>query len=128
MDWMLLPLKRYAEFAGRSRRKEYWLYTLFVMIISIVSALADAAIGFDWESNGPVNSIVGLALLCPSLAVSVRRLHDIGRSGWWLLLVLLPIIGWIALLIWACSDGTQGPNRFGVDPKNPDGDLRAVFS
>ena len=125
---MILPLKRYAEFGGRSRRKEYWMYTLFVVLVSVVTTLSDAVIGYDWASTGPINTVVNLGLLCPGLAVSFRRLHDVDRSAWWLLLWLLPVIGWIVLLVWSCNDGTRGTNQFGVDPKNPDGDLRTVFS
>ena len=128
MEWMILPLKRYAEFGGRSRRKEYWMYTLFTFLVGIATTAIDALFGYSLGDNGPVNGIVALAMLCPGLAVSVRRLHDIDKSGWWLLLVLLPIIGWIVLIVWACTDGTRGTNQYGVDPKNPEGDLRTVFS
>lgn len=124
---MILPLRRYAEFQGRSRRKEYWLYTLFVFILSAIAAIIDRSLNFVDAGGGPVNGVLSLALLCPGIAVSVRRLHDIDRSGWWLLLFLLPIVGWIVLLVWACTDGTTGSNGYGVDPKNPDGDLTAIF-
>jgi uncharacterized membrane protein YhaH (DUF805 family) len=128
MDWMILPFRRFFDFSGRSRRMEFWMFTLLSVLASIAGTVVDIALGFSFDDVGPVASIVSLAFLIPSLSVSFRRLHDVDRSAWWLLLVFLPIIGWIVLLVWNCSDGTSGPNRFGPDPKNPDGDLQAVFS
>jgi uncharacterized membrane protein YhaH (DUF805 family) len=128
LEWMILPLKRYAEFGGRSRRKEYWMFTVFNILLSIAALLIDRLAGFGIEDNGPVGIVVSLGLLVPGLAVWVRRLHDIDRSAWWVLLIFIPIIGWIALLVFACTEGTQGSNRFGEDPKNPLGDLGRVFS
>jgi uncharacterized membrane protein YhaH (DUF805 family) len=125
---MILPLKRYAEFGGRSRRKEYWMFTVFNILLSIAALLIDRLAGFGIEDNGPVGIVVSLGLLVPGLTVWVRRLHDIDRSAWWVLLIFIPIIGWIALLVFACTEGTQGSNRFGEDPKNPLGDLGRVFS
>lgn len=140
MEWMVLPLKRYIEFGGRSRRKEYWMFFLFTIIVSVVAGLIDALLGFgstnsfagpggagaSFRSNGPVGLIVSLGLLIPSLSVAFRRLHDTDRSAWWLLLVFIPILGWIALLVFYCQEGTRGPNRFGADPKGAD--LTEVFS
>lgn len=174
MHWMLLPLKRYAEFSGRSRRKEYWLFFLGVLLLysallilmlvllggAVLSAIQGNA---SSDSMGAVlgQSIMGIgvaflivlvwwALLIPSLAVGVRRLHDIDRTGWWLMLgygpwilgeVLAPaaqsetladifilgsMIGFIVLLVFAALPGTRGPNRFGPDPK--DEDLGQVFA
>jgi uncharacterized membrane protein YhaH (DUF805 family) len=125
---MILPFRRFFDFSGRSRRMEFWMFTLLSVLASIAATVVDIALGFSFDDVGPVASIVSLAFLIPSLSVSFRRLHDVDRSAWWLLLVFLPIIGWIVLLVWNCSDGTSGPNRFGPDPKNPDGDLQAVFS
>jgi uncharacterized membrane protein YhaH (DUF805 family) len=117
MNWMVLPLRRYAEFSGRSRRKEYWMFVLFNIIVGIVTTALDALLGFDFGATGPLNALASLALLVPGIAVAVRRLHDTDRSGWWFLLIFVPILGWIALLVFYCLDGTRGPNRFGPDPK-----------
>lgn len=128
MEWMLLPLKRYAEFSGRSRRKEYWMFFLFSFLVGIVATIFDTAIlGFALESNGPINALTSLALLIPSLAVGVRRLHDTGRSGWWLLLIFAILIGWIVLLVFFVSDGERGTNQYGLDPKMDD-NIGDVFS
>ncbi|HKT14372.1 MAG TPA: DUF805 domain-containing protein [Allosphingosinicella sp.] len=159
MEWMLMPLKRYAEFSGRSRRKEYWMFVLGVILLYIVclvllfavGGLAGAAIQPGTAPSmtgmlmglgvfGLIIGIIWLALLIPSLAVTVRRLHDTDRTGWWilapygplilaigsaglqsttlaLLLNLLSLAGGIALLVFTLLDGTKGPNRFGEDPK-----------
>jgi len=174
MHWMLLPLKRYAEFSGRSRRKEYWLFFLGVLLLylalfALMLVLLGGAVLSAIQGNGSSGSmgavfgqsIMGIgviflivllwwALLIPSLAVGVRRLHDIDRSGWWLMLgygpwiageVLAPavqsetlvdiltlgsMIGFIVLLVFAVLPGTRGPNRFGPDPKGED--LGQVFA
>ena len=128
MEWMILPFRRFLEFTGRSRRKEFWMFTLLSVIAAIAAALIDLMFGFGPEQNGPVGIVVSLTFLIPSLSVSVRRLHDVDRSGWWLLLALIPILGWIVLIVWNCTDGTRGTNQFGPDPKNADGDLQSVFS
>lgn len=179
MEWMILPFKRYFDFSGRSRRKEYWMYTLFVVIVTIVLAIIDTALGLDGSATsdpdmtgppispatgGLLGNIFALATFIPSLAVGVRRLHDLDRSGWWILLPLGPIfvgvvlfgvgmvqsldgmgggmsstmiLGGIALLgglicsivllVWYCTPGTSGSNRFGEDPKGEDLDAPEVF-
>ena len=104
------------------------MFTLLSVIAVIAAALIDLMFGFGSEQNGPVGIVVSLTFLIPSLSVSVRRLHDVDRSGWWLLLALIPILGWIVLIVWNCTDGTRGTNQFGPDPKNADGDLQSVFS
>lgn len=122
MNWYLKVLKQYFDFGGRARRKEYWMYTLFNLLALIAAAIIDSALGLAGESGvGPVYGLYALAVLIPGIAVSVRRLHDIDRSGWWLLILLIPLIGAIVLLVWACMGGTQGDNRFGPDPKADDG-------
>jgi uncharacterized membrane protein YhaH (DUF805 family) len=181
MHWMLLPLKRYAEFSGRSRRKEYWLFFLAVMLFylalvllmvllmggAILSALGGVDANGALDANntaagaGMMGAMLGggiigivivlswLLLLVPSIAVGVRRLHDIDRSGWWLMLGygpwllsiilaiaqsqamadilnLVSMIGFIVLLVFAVLPGTRGPNRFGPDPKGED--LSQVFA
>jgi uncharacterized membrane protein YhaH (DUF805 family) len=104
-------LTHYATFEGRARRPEYWYFTLFCALAGIVTSLADAVLfpGFEY---GFLGFIYGLALFLPSIAVGVRRLHDIGRSGWWMLLALLPVLGMIILLIWSCRR-SDADNRFG---------------
>ncbi len=96
---------------GRSIRSEYWYWVLFDIIGSIVASVIDYLLGVP-----AFGALFSLVTILPSLAVAVRRLHDLDRTGWWILLALIPIIGWIILLIWYCSRGTVGPNRFGPDP------------
>jgi uncharacterized membrane protein YhaH (DUF805 family) len=120
MDWATLPLKRYAEFTGRSRRKEYWMFTLLAIGIYIVASILDRIAGMNGMiagRYGPITTLVALGLLVPSLAVSIRRLHDSDRSGWWLLLGLVPMVGEIIVLVFMVLKGTRGANRFGADPK-----------
>ena len=101
----------YVNFSGRACRSEYWYWILFIVIADIVTGIIDAALGIQL-----VTSIFGLVTLLPSLAIAIRRLHDLDRTGWWVLLGLIPLIGWIILLIWYVTKGTDGPNRFGPDP------------
>jgi uncharacterized membrane protein YhaH (DUF805 family) len=102
---------KYVTFTGRATRPEYWYFALFVFIVDLVlQLLGHAGLGFI---TAIVNGLFSLGVLLPSIAVGVRRLHDIDRSGWWLLIGLVPIVGWILLLVWACTRGTQGANRFG---------------
>ena len=131
MEWMLLPLRRYAEFSGRSRRKEFWLFFLFqVIVLTVIGALFGrpayySSVGFFGVTNvysstgSTVAGLFNLAMLVPNLAVSARRLHDIDRSGWFQLLWFIPFLGWFALFVLLCLDGNRGTNRFGPDPKNP---------
>ena len=120
MSWFVEALKKYAVFSGRSRRKEYWYYVLFVAIISIVLNILDGLLGTYERSAGVglLSTIFSLAVLIPSIAVSVRRLHDIDRTGWWVLISLVPIIGWIVLLVFHVQDSTPGTNRYGPNPKS----------
>ena len=106
--------QNYVNFSGRAARSEYWFWTLFVVLLSIVAGLIDLAL-FRSLDFSPLQSLVGLGLFLPGLAVSIRRLHDLDRTGWWFLLVFT-IIGAIVLLVWNCMRGTIGPNRFGPDP------------
>jgi uncharacterized membrane protein YhaH (DUF805 family) len=106
--------QNYVNFSGRAPRSEYWYWTLFVILVSIGTYFIDTMIFSDMEM-GPTNTLAGLALFLPGIAVAVRRLHDIDRTGWWFLLVFT-LIGVILLIIWACMRGTVGPNRFGPDP------------
>jgi uncharacterized membrane protein YhaH (DUF805 family) len=105
---------KYATFGGRARRPEYWYWVLFGLLVGIVAGTLDAIV---FGSTSQVFSLLSsLGLLLPNLAVTVRRLHDIDRSGWWMLILLLPIIGAIVLFVFMCLRGTAGPNRFGQDP------------
>ena len=109
--------QNYFNFQIRSRRSEYWYFSLFLFLVFIATELADMLLFNTVVSeSGPLYVITMLATFIPSLAVSVRRLHDIERSGWFLLLVLIPLIGWIILIYWMCQPGTSGQNRFGEDP------------
>ncbi len=119
MSWYLEAFKKYAVFSGRSRRKEYWYFVLFNIIVAIVLSLIDMLLGtFSSTSNiGLLSGIYSLAVLIPTIALTVRRLHDIDRSGWWILINLVPFIGSIVILIFALLDGTPGDNRFGPSPK-----------
>ncbi|MEA5123110.1 DUF805 domain-containing protein [Xanthomonas floridensis] len=127
MEWMLLPLKRYADFQGRSRRKEYWMFMLLQVIILAVLvtlfAIAAAVMGND-SGPGPLAWLVGavigiavLALIVPSIAVTVRRLHDQNKSGWFYLISFVPYIGGFIVLVFMCLEGTPGPNQYGESPK-----------
>lgn len=146
MHWMLLPLRRYFDFQGRSRRREYWMFTLLNIIIALilfsfvfaagvpVTAFEDAA-GAAGLFTGGLMLVVSLlilawflAIIIPSIAVTIRRLHDRDMSGWWYLAIvlasLIPVIGFlasIAFLVLLALPGTPGPNRFGFDPKDPAG-------
>lgn len=104
----------YATFSGRARRSEFWFFWLFNLLAHGVAGILDAAL---FGTATPLNAIVSLLLLVPNLAVSVRRLHDVGRSGWWLLILLVPLVGIVVLLIWYVSQGEHGANRFGPDPR-----------
>lgn len=114
MKWYISVLKQYAVFSGRARRTEYWMFVLCNVIVMLLLGMVDKLIGGD---NELISSIYSLAVLLPSLAVAARRLHDTDRSGWWLLLGLIPIIGTLVLIYFMVCNGQQGPNRFGDDPK-----------
>lgn len=112
MSYFIEALKKYAVFSGRARRKEYWMYALFVAIIEVVLLVIGLAI------KAPVIvAVFYVAILLPSLGVSVRRLHDTGRSGWWLLFGIVPLAGPITLLVFTCSDSAPGANQYGPNPK-----------
>lgn len=113
MQWYLEVLKKYATFSGRARRKEYWMFALISGIISLLLLGVDNLLGLPFG----LQAIYSLLVLIPGLAVCVRRLHDIGRSAWWLLIVLFPLIGAIVLLVFACLDSQEGTNKYGPNPK-----------
>jgi uncharacterized membrane protein YhaH (DUF805 family) len=114
MNYYVAVLKNYVGFSGRARRAEYWQFTLFNIIALVAFFVIDLAI------HSPIlYALYALAVLLPSLAVAVRRLHDTDRSGWWLLLGVIPLIGGIVLLVFMCLEGTQGNNKYGANPKAP---------
>jgi uncharacterized membrane protein YhaH (DUF805 family) len=119
MSWYLEVLKKYAQFDGRARRKEYWMFALINLVITFVLITIDSLIGtFSPQAGiGLLSGLYALAVLIPSIAVSVRRLHDTGRSGWWLLIILIPIIGGIVYLIFMVLDSQPGVNQYGPNPK-----------
>ena len=119
MNWYLKVLKQYADFSGRARRKEYWMFVLFNMIFAIVAAILDNVLGIAMEGTGygPLYGIYALAVLIPGLAVAVRRLHDVGKSGWMILIALIPLVGAIWLLVLLVTDSNPEENQYGQNPK-----------
>lgn len=119
MNWYLAVVKKYAVFSGRARRKEYWMFILFYTLFGIVAMVLDNVLGTTVAGlgYGLFYCVFVLAMVLPSLGVGVRRLHDVGKSGWFLFIVLIPIVGAIWLLVLACSDGIAGPNKYGANPK-----------
>lgn len=110
--------EKYVDFNGRARRSEYWWFALFGWILTIVLSILDSLIFNAASGYGILASLGGLAIFLPALGVGVRRLHDMDKSGWWLLLSFIPLIGFIILLFWFVQPGTRGQNRFGADPLN----------
>ncbi|WP_433168765.1 DUF805 domain-containing protein [Kribbella sp. CA-247076] len=121
MQWYIDVLKKYAVFSGRARRKEYWMFVLFNVIVSIILSILDRALGLTYGSgasqSGWLSTIYSLAVLIPSIAVGVRRMHDTNRSGWWILINLIPCVGFIWFIVLAAQEGTAGDNQYGPDPK-----------
>ena len=119
MNWYLKVLKQYADFNGRARRKEYWMFVLFNIIFAIVAVILDNILGIAIEGigYGPLYGLYTLAVLIPGLAVAVRRLHDIGKSGWMILIALIPLVGGIWLLVLLVTDSNPGENQYGQNPK-----------
>jgi uncharacterized membrane protein YhaH (DUF805 family) len=132
MEWMLMPLKRYADFSGRSRRKEYWMFALGLFIVYIILAVLLGVVAGGSASAGADPGMVGgaaaipilifaAAIIVPSIAVQVRRFHDQDKSGWFVLLALIPLVGGLIVLVFMCLEGTRGPNQYGPDPKGAGG-------
>lgn len=119
MNWFVLVLKKYATFSGRARRQEYWMYFLIYFLISVVLMLVDGILhGGDLQSGtGLLSGLFALGTLLPGIAVGVRRLHDTGRSGWWLLVSFIPFIGGLVLLFFLVRDSQPGDNAWGPSPK-----------
>ena len=112
MNWYIKCLKQYVDFSGRAQRMEFWMFQLINLGVMIGLAIIDMILGL-----GILQPIYALAVLLPNLAVGVRRLHDTNRSGWWLLLVLIPVIGIIILIVFWVQDSQAGDNAFGQNPK-----------
>ncbi len=119
MNWYLKVLKQFADFNGRARRQEYWMFVLFNMIFILVAGMLDRLLNLADPTTGigPLYGLYVLAVFIPGIAVAIRRLHDIGKSGWMLLLVLIPVIGAIWLLVLMVKEGDRGENQYGPDPK-----------
>jgi uncharacterized membrane protein YhaH (DUF805 family) len=116
--WKKVVLENYANFDGRARRAEFWWYFLANFLIGVVLNIIDAAAGLRFGGGiGVIATIYGLAVLLPGLAVGVRRLHDTDKSGWWLLIGLIPIVGFIILIVFWATEGRPGVNRYGGSPK-----------
>ena len=130
MDWMILPYKRYADFSGRSQRKEYWMFQLLIVSAVLVGVIIFIGLGASVEAAGGklgldavgiiaavVAAIAVLGSIIPSIAVTVRRFHDQDRSGWFYLISFIPYIGRWIVFVFMCFDGTHGENQYGPDPK-----------
>lgn len=142
MEWMLMPLKRYADFSGRSRRQEYWLFVLFTLLVYLACLVVlVVVVGFEEGTEPkpddvPVAGLITIMLLVlvylglfiPTLAVKVRRFHDQDLSGWFVLLGFIPYLGPLIVFIFMCIDGTPGPNRFGPDPQGRGDSHASIFA
>lgn len=123
MDWYMKVLKNYAVFSGRARRKEYWMFVLFNFIFALaLSLLGILTFGILYI----LSILYGVAVFVPTLAVAVRRLHDIGKSGWYYLIILIPLAGPIWLLVLMCTDSQPGDNEYGPNPKVEEGSGKAI--
>ena len=123
MQYYISVLKHYATFSGRARRKEYWMFVLFNFIFLMVAAIADEMLGINFKIMGTgmfygyIYLIYALFTFIPSLSVLIRRLHDVNKSGWFIFICLIPLIGAIWMLVLLCTDGTPGVNKYGPNPK-----------
>jgi uncharacterized membrane protein YhaH (DUF805 family) len=112
--------RNYANFSGRARRSEYWYFTLFSLIVSMAASIIGGMLFVHHEGDvNLLSSLLSLVLFLPGLGVAIRRLHDIGKSAWWYLIIFVPMIGWIILLVFMCKDSFPGPNQYGPSPKYP---------
>lgn len=114
MEFFIDAYKQYANFQGRANRQKYWMFYLFYMLIILILSIVEIMIGLPDVLSG----LFALVSLIPGIAITTRRLHDIDKSGWWQLLILIPLIGAIILIIFLIKEGTMGENRFGQDPLN----------
>jgi uncharacterized membrane protein YhaH (DUF805 family) len=109
--------RHYVTLSGRAVRSEFWFWILFTVAGGIGAELVDYVLIPSWVSYSPFSGVFDIATFLPGIAVAVRRLHDIGRTGWWFLLVLVPLLGVVVLIYWWCIEGSRGYNRFGADPR-----------
>ena len=113
-------VKKFVSFSGRARRSEYWYFTLFSLIVSMAASIIGGMLFVHHEGDvNLLSSLLSLVLFLPGLGVAIRRLHDIGKSAWWYLIIFVPMIGWIILLVFMCKDSFPGPNQYGPSPKYP---------
>jgi uncharacterized membrane protein YhaH (DUF805 family) len=121
MQWFVMAMKNFLQFSGRSRRSEYWYFVLFYVPIHFVFAFIDISLGWVRTGSGigPLSGLLTLVMFLPNLALSIRRLHDTGRSGWWILIGFVPIVGVIALIVFYATEGEAGTNAYGPNPKEP---------
>jgi len=118
MNWYLDAWKNYANFQGRARRKAYWMFVLFNIIALVILSLIEGALGLSGQNGyGILTGLYSLAIILPLIALAVRRLHDTGRSGWWILIGLVPLIGPIVLIVFYVTDSQPGTNQYGPNPK-----------
>lgn len=119
MQWYLKVLRNYAEFQGRAHRTEYWMFVLINFLVVMALAFVDSMVlGMsEMGGYGVLSGLYTLGVFIPGLAVAVRRLHDTGRSGWWLLVGLIPVIGGLVLLVFMVLDSEEGANEYGPNPK-----------
>ena len=114
---------KYADFKGRARRKEYWMWTLYYTVILLFAMVLDNALGLNFELLGQnlgygwLYVTIGITHLIPGLGIVVRRLHDVGKSGWFYLIILIPLIGFIWILVLFCTEGDKEDNKWGSNPK-----------
>ncbi len=127
MNWYLEVFRKYAVFSGRARRKEYWFFVLFNILATIALAIIDGITGTynPTAGMGLLGVIYAIAVVIPSFSVLFRRLHDTGRSGWWLLILLVPLIGVLVLLYFLVLDSQEGENDYGPSPKQTDSEVLA---
>ncbi|MCE0801210.1 DUF805 domain-containing protein [Buttiauxella sp. A2-C1_F] len=121
MDWYFKVLKNYLGFSGRARRKEFWMFILVNLVLTVVLSILDKMLGLRIAGDeGLLTTVYGVLIFLPYWAVQFRRLHDTDRSAWWLLLLLIPLVGWLIILAFNCQNGTPGENEYGADPKRLD--------
>lgn len=128
MNWFLKVMKQYADFNGRSRRKEYWMFSLFLMVFAAIATIFDSLLSITIGSlpYGYLYFLVVVITFIPSMAVLVRRLHDVNKSGWYFFIFFIPLIGIFWLLYLLIKNGDEGSNKYGDDPKNPGNELNDI--
>lgn len=127
MEWYIRAFKKATQFSGRAHRREYWMFFLWNAVFGLAASIVDRAAGLEFDTGiaiggepvtvGVVWIVYSLVVLVPSLAIVSRRLHDVNRSGWWQLIGLIPIVGLVVVIVWLATQGMNGPNQFGPDPR-----------